>query len=212
MNDFDFNTISNFDKHISSSINGYELLDYLIMSISEFYSYRKVVDLGCTTGRLASKIETKYKCETIGYDITDAQFINNSEISLFKQDITDPGFLVPEASLILSVFTLQFIDQRKRMNILDKVFSSLDDNGAFIFCEKEIEERGCVQEIFTFSNYDYKRNNFTEKEILNKEKSIRRVMKPLTAKKNKEMLRSSGLDPYIFFKSLGFTGYLCIKS
>lgn len=209
---FDFSTIKDFDNHISNSIYGYEILHNLIVNISSFFIKKNTVpiDLGCTSGKLINIIEETYNCKCIGYDITDKQFIK--ELDLRLQDISDIDFKIPETNLIYSVFTLQFIDYKKRLDILKKVYNSLYKNGAFIFCEKEICSNGIIQEVFTFSNYQNKRKVFTSDEILNKEVDLRKLMNSLESSENIELLKKAGfkiIEP--FFQSLNFKGYLCKK-
>lgn len=214
MNKFSFNTVKDFDNHINNSIKGYDLLDYLILNLCSFFTKDEtvVIDLGCTTGRLLDKINKKYNSKCIGYDIIDNQFIKETNCELLKKDISNIDFTLPKANIILSIFTLQFIDINKRLDILKKVYSSLNINGAFIFCEKEICNDGVIQECFTFSNYDNKKQSFTAEEILGKEVDLRKLMNNLNSKQNIELLKESGfnvIEP--FFQSLNFKGYICRK-
>jgi tRNA (cmo5U34)-methyltransferase len=214
MNKFSFDTVKDFDNHINNSIKGYDLLDYLILNLCSFFTKEEtiVIDLGCTTGRLLDKINKRYNSYCIGYDIIDKQFIKETNCHLFKEDITNINFNLPKANIILSVFTLQFIDINKRIDILKKVYNSLNINGAFIFCEKEICNDGVIQECFTFSNYDNKKQSFTAEEILSKEVDLRKLMNNLNSKQNIDLLKESGfsiIEP--FFQSLNFKGYICRK-
>jgi tRNA (cmo5U34)-methyltransferase len=214
MNKFSFDTVKDFDNHINNSIKGYDLLDYLILNLCSFFTKEEtiVIDLGCTTGRLIDKINKKYNSKCIGYDIIDTQFIKETNCELIKEDITNIDFNLPKSNIILSVFTLQFIDINKRLDVLKKVYNSLTINGAFIFCEKEICNDGVIQESFTFSNYDNKKQSFTAEEILSKEVDLRKLMNNLNSNQNLELLKLAGfniIEP--FFQSLNFKGYICRK-
>jgi tRNA (cmo5U34)-methyltransferase len=214
MNKFSFDTVKDFDNHINNSIKGYDLLDYLILNLCSFFTKEEtiVIDLGCTTGRLLDKINKKYNSDCIGYDIIDNQFIKETNCKFYKEDITSKDFKLPKSNIILSVFTLQFININKRIEILKKVYESLTINGAFIFCEKEICNDGVIQECFTFSNYDNKKQSFTAEEILSKEVDLRKLMNNLNSRQNIELLKESGfynIEP--FFQSLNFKGYICRK-
>jgi tRNA (cmo5U34)-methyltransferase len=214
MNKFSFDSVKNFDNHINNSIKGYDLLDYLIINLCSFFIKEEtlIIDLGCTTGRLLDKINKKFNTDCIGYDIIDNQFLNDTNCKLIKEDITSNNFIIPNANIILSVFTLQFININKRIDILNKVYQSLNINGIFIFCEKEICNDGIIQECFTFSNYDNKKNYFTAEEILSKEVDLRKIMNSLNSNQNIKLLRDAGfnmIEP--FFQSLNFKGYICRK-
>jgi len=209
---FSFDTINEFDNHISNSIMGYNTLHQLIVNISSFFIKNNTipVDLGCTTGKLISKIQKEYECKCIGYDITDKQFIKG--LDLRKQDITKDNFLIPRTNLIYSIFTMQFIDFKYRENVLRKIYNALDKNGALIICEKEICNNGIVQEVFTFSNYQYKQDTFSANEILDKEKTLRKIMNCLESKENIKLFKSVGFETIEpFFQSLNFKGYICKK-
>jgi len=214
MSEFSFSTISNFDNHISSSIRGYDLLDGIITNMASFFAKKgsRIVDLGCTSGRMISKMAEAFKeCECIGYDVVSSNFIDSSA-TLLVQDLADASFEIPTCNIALSVFTLQFMDVDKRVDLVSRVYQSLNKNGAFIVCEKEICNSGAIQEVFTFSNYDFKTGQFTPDEILSKERDLRKIMNPLNDGENMQMLKSAGfkiVEP--FFQSLNFKGWICIK-
>lgn len=209
MNKFDFNTIEDFDNHISGSIYGYDLLYKLIISLIDFYIFKgKVYDLGCTTGKLLNIINEKFNIDCIGYDITDSNFMPTREgVKLIKSDITQ-DLKLENPDVVLSIFTLQFIEYSYRLDILNTIKDALNKTGVFIFCEKE---RSSFDHKFEFANYQNKMSNFSAEEILEKERKLRTVMHPLYSQDNKRLLKEAGFKFDIFFKSLNFTGYICTK-
>jgi len=214
-NKFAFETIKDFDSHISNSIYGYDLLHQLIVNVSSFFVKKEtvIVDLGCTSGKLANSLAKRNDCFVIGYDITDANFLaKENKVDLVVADITDDDFRIDKTNLITCVFTLQFLSIEDRRKVLQKIYNSLNVNGAAIICEKEISHNGICQEVFTFANYENKRNNFSTDEILNKEKDLRKIMNCLDAETNVALFREAGFEVIeVFFKSLNFKGYLCKK-
>lgn len=209
---FSFDTIKEFDKHISASITGYDILHSLIVNISSFFIKEDTVpiDIGCTSGKLIKKIEDTYSCKCIGYDITDNNFLPDLDLRL--QDVTDVNFEFDRTNIFYCIFTLQFIPYSKRLNLLKKIYKSLYENGVLIICEKEIAKNGIIQECFTFSNYQYKKENFTSEEILSKEKDLRKIMNSLESEENIKLFKKAGfktIEP--FFQSLNYKGYLCKK-
>lgn len=214
MNDFKFNTIKDFDNHISNSIKGYSLLHDLIVNISSYFIKKDamICDLGTTTGLLPIKLNNRYDCKVTGYDIIDDNFINakSSKVELKKANILE--IELPKSNLFFSVFTLQFLPIEKRLPLLKKIYASLNKSGALIICEKEYTENALTQEIFTFCNYENKINFFTAEDILSKEKQLRHSMQCLTKKENEMLFKKAGFKtPQVFFKSLNFTGYILIK-
>jgi len=214
MNEFSFKNIENFDNHISKSIRGFDLLDDIICNISSFFAKNNsnIIDLGCTSGRLINKLAELYpQSNCIGFDLIDDNFIKG-KADLVKCDITDKEFHLEKSNLILSVFTMQFLSFTDREIIFKKIYNGLEKNGAFIICEKEIAKDGMIQEIFIFSNYDYKKNQFSPNEILSKEIDLRKLMNPLSEGENYKILNKLGFrNVTLFFQSLNFKGYLCIK-
>lgn len=218
MKEFSFDTIKDFDGHINKSIPSFNILLNLIENIS--YSFIRdnynVYDLGCSKGSLLLNLSKGNKTNSgfIGYDIS-SNLLPKKEYSntLFqKRDITDEDTKFIDPSLILSIFTLQFIDYNKRQPLLNKIYKSLNKGGAFIVAEKVFVKDSYIQDIFTFALYDYKRNNFTPSEILSKQKDLRKIMFPLKEKENIKLFKKAGfkkIEP--FFQSLNFKAWLCIK-
>lgn len=217
---FSFDTIKDFDKHISLSIPNYSHIHELIESMSMYFVKpgTNVYDLGCSTGKLIDAIrhQSVYKnkirdVKYIGYE--NSSNFANSNFDISMGDITNPEETPLEnASLVMSIFTLQFLPTKERDKIIERIYKSLNPGGAFICCEKVYIRDGIMQDIFTFSYYDYKKKSFSEKEILDKQRDLRTIMTPLTDGQNEVMFRLAGFK-YIetFFSSLFFRGWVMIK-
>jgi len=218
MNKFSFDTIKDFDTHIGLSIPNYSHIIELVEKMSTYFikDNTHVYDLGCSTGLLLSKLvnnEAYKKTLFVGYETSEN--LKPSSPMTFEwrnKDITHPDVCFVNACLITSIFTLQFIDVNKRQEIINKIYKGLGMKSAFIFCEKIYLSDAYIQDIFTFSYYDYKKKSFTEEEILLKQKDLRKIMQPLTERENIAMLQNAGfkiIEP--FFNSLMFKGWLCVK-
>jgi len=215
---FSFNTIKDFDNHICQSIPSYEAIIAHIKNISTYFAVKDtcIYDLGCSTGKLLTELSVLHghkNIQFIGYD-TSTNLIpkSNKNVTFELQDITDENCLLENAYLVLSVFTLQFLPIEKRQLVISKVFDSLQVGGAFIWCEKTLCQSGLMQDVFAFSHYDYKSQFFTPKEILKKQLDLRNIMKPLGVAENEQLLRVAGFKTFdIFFQSLNFRCWLCIK-
>ena len=211
-NKFDFNTITDFDVHIDKSIPNYSFLITAIKSISDYFATDKgiIYDIGCSTGKLIKSLP--YGCKKVGYDnsnLLPTESFDN--IDFINQDITD-GLDLNNAQIVYSIFTLQFIEPKHRLQILKEIYDQLNVGGAFILCEKVYQDNGKLQEILTFSHYDYKSQFFSFDEIFLKEKDLRYIMKPKTLKGNLEDLESVGFKTTAtFFQSFNFVGILATK-
>lgn len=217
---FSFDTIENFDSHIELSIPNYKHIWELINSLSSYFIVKNtnVYDLGCSTGLGLKLLLFRNKVENvkfIGYDNSEnmiKQSHNTKDYHIVQADITDENLTFPNASLILLIFTLQFLPTSKKMALLKRIYDSLLIGGAMILTEKIFSESGKIQDIFTFSYYDFKEQNFSKEDILNKQHDLRYIMKNNTDAEIKKILSKIGFS-YIepFFQSLQFKGWLCIK-
>jgi tRNA (cmo5U34)-methyltransferase len=221
-----------FDDHIEHSIRGYSNLVDDIVSYSRYFveNGTSVVDLGCSTGKVTEKLilENQDHCAEahyIGVELAegfydnldkreDAITANNPWVDLefIKGDIRDCNFT--NCSFITSIFTLQFMPPRHRKEVLEKIYKGLNTGGAFIFAEKTVAEDPRVQEMITFNYYDYKRKNFDTEDIMDKERTLRHMMKPNTWSEIVNNLIEAGFDPIKiqpFWRNHMFVGAIVIK-
>lgn len=213
--EFSFNTIENFDEHILQSIPNYDVLFKSIVNITDYFidTQKNVYDIGCSTGKLLHFLSRSFPdVKMIGLDYS-AHLLPKSEnnISFVQCDLNE-DFKFNKAGLIFSIFTLQFIKKENRQKVINNIYDSLGKGNAFIFAEKTYAKHPVLQDIFTFAYYDYKKFSFTEKEILDKEKDLRRILHPQTQEENIQMLHYAGFNIIeMFYKYLNFEGYICIK-
>lgn len=213
MSEFSFSTINEFDAHINYSISSYNVLHNLVLNLSSYFinDDSLVVDLGCSTGLLLERLEKEYKAKKfIGIDKEPNIVKKRKNIEIQVRDITK-GIKINNIDLCFSIFTLQFIEIEKRKKIIEDVYNSLSLGGAFIISEKIFMDSGLIQDIFSFCHYDFKFKNFTAKEILKKQKDLRKIMFPVNKKENEDMLKSKFKTVEPFFQSLNFIGWICIK-
>jgi tRNA (cmo5U34)-methyltransferase len=220
-----------FDEHIEQSIRGYSNLLEDVISLSRYFveDDTTIVDIGCSTGKL-TKAMIEYNqdhCNTgnwIGVEIADG-FINDledrqkeitngpsnfAEVDFIMEDIRDYNF--NNCSLVTSIFTLQFMPKKDRREVISNIYGGLNEGGAFIFSEKTVCESALVQDMITFNYYDYKRKSFTTDDIMDKERTLRNMMKPNTWEEIIDMLSYAGFkDIQPFWRNHAFVGALAIK-
>jgi len=216
---FSFDTIDDFDTHISTSIPNYLSIQEMILNMSDYFieSGTNIYDLGCSKGTLLEKIRDKNdKKDTVyyGYDISENLLPDSKKnlIYLHKNLIKDSTELFNNASLMLSIFTMQFLPKKNRLDVLKNVYNNLNKGGALVMCEKVYAENSNIQDINTFLYYDFKKRTYTNDEILSKETDLRSIMKPLTYEENVNMLKEAGFkNTECFYRFYNFAGLLCIK-
>ncbi len=228
--DFSFaHSPEGFDNHIDKSIRGYSNLLDDTVSFSRYFveNDTKVVDVGCSTGKLTKMImgnnPNRQDAQYVGVELAGSFFGNLDErrkeiekeypwasLEWVKGDVTNYEF--NNCSLVTSLFTLQFMPKPTRQDTIDNIYEGLNEGGAFIFAEKLMCENAFFQELLTFNHYDYKRKSFTPEEIMDKEKELRDMLKPNTWEELKSMIWCAGFkDCQIFWRNHQFVGVIAIK-
>jgi len=214
-----------FDKHIQLSIRGYPDLLADILKFSEYFIEDEtvVVDIGCSTGKLLKLMQKQNlshapHCIYKGIELEknfSPHLVDEDNLQFYRQDIRDFDWSMTSeyCSFITSIFTLQFIPIRDRKSIIDRIYNALSVGGAFVFAEKILSPNPQIEEMMTFCYYDWKKQHFSEKEILEKESKLRHMMKLITLEQIKTMLKESGFtNIQQFWQNFNFVGCISIKS
>lgn len=228
--DFSFaHSQEGFDSHIDNSIRGYSNLLEDIVAFSRYFveNHTKVVDIGCSTGKLTKMIVSEnvnrpyaqyVGVELAGgfYDDMDNRYKEirkdhpSTLLEFVRGDIRNYEF--KNCSLVTSVFTIQFMPKTDRQEIINRIYNGLNEGGAFLFAEKLMCENAFFQDLLTFNYYDFKRKSFSPEEIMNKEKELRDMLKPNTWNELRTMILNAGFsDLQIFWRNHQFVGVLAIR-
>jgi len=209
-----------FDEHIKQSIRNY---DQLLEDVVDFSRYfveddTNIVDIGCSTGKLTDMLHNANKdhCTSgnyIGIEIAQGfqkDLEKHKQYKFLHADVRDYEF--NNCSLITSLFTLQFMPKKDRLQVIEKVYNGLNTGGAFIFAEKIMCRNTAIQDMLTFNYYDYKSKNFDSDEIMQKEKQLRHMLKPNTWKEIQASLTDAGFTSYErIWQNHMFVGAIAIK-
>lgn len=217
---FSFDTIEDFDKHIDISIPNYSgLIEHVVDLSTNFVKEDSICyDLGCSTGKLLTKIESRNKDRFekapiyIGIDKSENLAKGEEKENFYIENDDLNSFVLNKSSLTMSIFTLQFLSIEDRKSLIEKTYNSLEEGGAFIVAEKCFHRSGFFQDIFNFTYYDFKHNSFSYEEILQKQIDLRYIMRPITSEENEAMFRNAGFTMIeTFWQSLNFKAWLLIK-
>lgn len=233
MSDYDFTFAhreEGFDNHIEKSIRGYNHLHDDVINLSRYYveDWTNVVDIGSSTGKtieaMALQNENIAKSASyIGVEVATGFKADMEKRFRFLQERLPETFFEFEfsdirnyefynCSLVTSLFTLQFMPPKDRKQVIKNIYNGLNDGGAFIFAEKTVADTGRFQDMFTFTYYDYKRKSFTEKDIMEKEVTLRNMLKPNTWNELTDMLHSAGFrNVQPFWRNFLFVGAIATK-
>jgi len=214
-----------FETHIDLSIRGYSNLIDDVLKLSEYFveDDTNVVDIGCSTGKMLrsmisqnsfakSALYTGIELEKEFVDGWKLESIANftPNLYLLNEDVRDFNF--DNCSFVSSIFTLMFMPLHQREMVVKNIYNGLNSGGAFVFSEKTMADSAKIQDIRTFTYYDYKRTNFTTDDIMDKEKTLRSMAKPNTRDELLNMCKAAGFSKIeSFWQNHAFVGFLAIK-
>ncbi len=225
---FDDKVAKNFDVHVAQSIPHYNDLQNYLVQLSEWFlkDDEIIYDLGCSTGETIKKI-LKLKISSsfsiIGIDnnkkmITLArkkiQRFNKRNIRVeFKIEDVTKNIKFKKSNLFYSILLFPFFNYNQRLKVLKNIYSSLNIGGGLISVEKVRSSSSHFEDILNQLYFDFKlKKNLSEKEILQKAKSLRSSMYIYDEKTLFKSLKDAGFKKTeVFFKCFNFIGYIAIK-
>ena len=210
---FDFNKVKDFDMHIRLSIPNYEQLFNTFSSLTSIYSEPDscVIDYGCSTGKLLIEIQKKKDCQYFGVDESSLIPAIYSGINFVKQDAITFGKNVKcNVSVIISMFFLQFLSKLKRKEMLTIMRKQVEAGAILLVSEKIMLPDNKIDNIISRLHIAEKRNNFSDKEILDKDIQLLDSMYILEETELVRELSSIG-NVIKIWQSYNFVGYVVKK-
>ena len=210
-----------FDDMLERSIPDYDNMRQLVQRIGFNYVQigSSIVDIGCSNGNAIEPFFQKYAldCKFMMLDVSEPMLEKCRERfgavkDIMKYDITK-GIPKTDASVILSILTLQFTPIEYRQKIVQSIYDNLRKGGAFILVEKVLGNTSDIDELLVKEYYRIKSENaYTQEQIAAKRKSLEGVLVPITAKWNEDLLKEAGFKQIdCFWRCLNFVGYVAIK-
>lgn len=224
--EFDKEVTEVFDEMLERSIPDYTNMRNLVTSIgSEFVKqHTSIIDIGCSNGNAINPFIEKfgswnsfklYDVSIPMLEVCRKRFKNYEDLGIVKIENHDlrNGLKDVNASLILSILTLQFTPIEYRHKIVKSIYNSLNKGGAFILVEKVLGNTYEIDDVLVSKYYQMKSDNlYTQEQIENKRKSLEGVLVPITANWNVELLREAGFTQIdCFWRDLNFAGFIAIK-
>ena len=205
---FEFDTIEDFDKHINLSIPSYETLSDVFTGVACAFAQPEssVVDLGCSTGKFLSELPKANDCNYIGIDKTKLKNIHKG----FELTIGDVEKVLPNldnVSVVVSMFTLQFMGKLKRKRVLSHIKEKVLEGAIFLVAEKVYLDDPLIQTLVHKMHIQEKRKSFYDKEILDKDTQLAISMFCKTEKELLEELSEIGNVSKVWqsYNFMGFT-------
>jgi tRNA (cmo5U34)-methyltransferase len=224
--EFDKDVTEVFDEMLVRSIPDYQNMRDLVVSIgSEFAKqHTSIIDVGCSNGNAIKPFIDKlgarnfYKLYDVSIPMLEEcqkrfkGWIDSGLVKIENHDLRN-GIKDVNASLVLSILTLQFTPIEYRQKIVKSIYNSLNSGGAFILVEKVLGNTYEIDDLLVSKYYKMKKDNlYTQEQIENKRKSLEGVLVPITANWNIELLREAGFKQIdCFWRNLNFVGFIAIK-
>jgi hypothetical protein len=219
--EFDNSVASVFDDMINRSVPYYDTAQNLIADITDKFLKKsaKVVDLGCSTASTLLKIShIRGDLDLTGVDNAPAMIENarakiaafGANIKLINADILEFNF---NADAVLLNYTLQFIRPPKRRDFVDKIYSSVNEGGLFIFSEKLVFENKILTKNMIEIYEKYKlEQGYSRYEIAQKREALENVLIPYTEQENIALAEQAGFkDVQCVFKWGNFATFVAFK-
>jgi SAM-dependent methyltransferase len=167
---FDFEAISDFDKHISLSIPNYDgLCDvFRAISLENLHPQGRFVDIGCSTGSFINSIPKPSRVEFIGVDLVDIRTGKDS-FSFMHQEASEYLDGIGIADVIVVMFTLQFAGRHNRRKIIKELVRLNKSGATILIAEKVYIDNSKLNQTLHREHIRTKRESFTDSEILEKD-------------------------------------------
>ena len=201
--EFDEAVASVFDDMLSRSVPFYDEVRKLIIALilSEQKDGKKVLDLGSSTAKflldLYNKMDNNMSLK--GLDNSQAMLDRAQQkcqafgatIELELADMLTYEY--ENEDVIVANYTLQFIRPMQRIELIHKLFDSLNNSGMFIFSEKVVFKDKKLDKDLIDVYYDYKKGQgYSEYEIAQKREALENVLIPFTIEENIQMCKDAG--------------------
>jgi len=218
------NIADDFDEHVQKSVPLYDQGHDLVCKLSDFFlpEGAVVTEIGTSTGVLAEKfLRHNARRSDIRYIGTDriesmldrarARTEGDDRVSFVNDDLVT--CTLDKSTMIISYYTMQFINPRVRQDVFNKVYEALEWGGAFVLFEKVRAPDARFQDIMSQLYIDFKFDQgFNDVEILGKQRSLKGVLEPFSTQGNIDLLKRAGfVDMMTIMKSVSFEGFLAIK-
>jgi tRNA (cmo5U34)-methyltransferase len=222
---FDASVAQVFDNMLERSIPQYDVMRSTVAQVASSFAERHsapvIVDLGCSRGESLASLVTRLGqharfvgVETAAAMLEEARrlFAGDPRVEIVDLDLRHE-YPEAQASVTLSVLTLQFVPIEHRQHLLQSIFDHTLPGGSLILVEKVLGATATLDALMVDAHLAMKRRNgYSAEEIDRKRLSLEGVLVPVTARWNEELLRSAGFVAIdCFWRWMNFAGWIAVR-
>jgi tRNA (cmo5U34)-methyltransferase len=224
--EFDARVANVFDDMIRRSVPLYsEIVNRQAQMIQRFHQPGTAIyDLGCSNGNLGIQMGRYMAAQRFTMVAVDSSapmleaFRKRLSGTPLEQRITlQCGDIrqipIENASVVVLNFTLQFIPQKDRDALINRIFHGLISGGILLFCEKITHAHEDVAELQRAFHYAFKRENgYSDLEISRKREALEKVLIPESLETHLQRVDRAGFAAMdVWLKWFNFAALIAIK-
>jgi tRNA (cmo5U34)-methyltransferase len=223
---FDAEVVQVFDNMLARSIPQYEVMRRASFDMACRYVQPKtaIVDLGCARGEALAPLVDRFGAANrfLGVEVSPPMleaarlrfqgYIDCGVVEIRAIDLRRE-YPPVQASVTLSILTLQFTPIEYRQKILREVWKHTLPGGAFLLVEKVLGATAELDRLMVDTYHHLKSaNGYNREEIERKRLSLEGVLVPVTARWNEELLLMAGFRQVdCFWRWMNFAGWVAVK-
>jgi tRNA (cmo5U34)-methyltransferase len=181
-------------------------------------------DLGCSLGASSLAMRQNLQvpdCTIVGVDTSQPMLercrnivdtdTHDTPVELICKPLQEVEII--NASVVVLNFTLQFVEQAQRDNVIRNIYSGLRPGGIMVLSEKVVFEDPHLDQLNIDLHHEFKRaNGYSDLEIAQKRDSIEDVLIPETLKQHRQRIAQAGFNSCdVWFQCFNFASLVALK-
>ena len=215
-----------FPDMIERSVPGYRLLLELLPLLVRraVQPGTRVYDLGCSLGaatlaarRAIAEDDVRIVAVDNAPDMVrrcrEVIAADNSRIPVEVLEADVRNLDIERASVVLMIFTLQFIPAEERDELIARIHAGMVPGGVLVLAEKLAFDDGATQQWQDTHHLDFKRaQGYSDLEIARKRQALENVLVPDDRDRHHRRLREAGFEQVVdWFQALPFSAIAAIR-
>ncbi len=225
---FDDEVAAVFPDMISRSVPGYAAVIKMVGQLAARFaiSNTNIYDLGCSLGAATTLMRKSAPVGCTIHAVDNSLAMVSRLRKLLNTDwAAEPGcsveiheadlarFQLSNASFVVLNWTLQFVPQPQRQDLLRTIHTALVPGGALLLSEKICFSDSQQQSLLNDLHHDFKRaNGYSDLEISQKRQALENTMIPETLNSHMQRLEAVGFTTVVvWFQCFNFVSILAVK-